>query len=81
MSRTSTRARLSRVFGTAGGTMVSLDASGLVTHLEFKIPTRGIMGLKNRILNVTHGDGVFYPHVPGVRPLRGRHRRPQERRA
>ena len=48
------------IFGTAGGTMVSLDASGLVTHLEFKIPTRGIMGLKNRILNVTHGDGVFY---------------------
>ena len=39
------------IFGTAGG---------LVTHLEFKIPTRGIMGLKNRILNVTHGDGVFY---------------------
>ena len=48
------------IFGTAGGMMVSLDASGLVTHLEFKIPTRGIMGLKNRILNVTHGDGVFY---------------------
>ena len=48
------------IFGTAGGTMVSLDAAGLVTHLEFKIPTRGIMGLKNRILNVTHGDGVFY---------------------
>ena len=48
------------IFGTAGGTMVSLDASGLVTHLEFKIPTRGIMGLKNRILNGTHGDGVFY---------------------
>ena len=48
------------IFGTAGVTMVSLDASGLVTHLEFKIPTRGIMGLKNRILNVTHGDGVFY---------------------
>ena len=48
------------IFGTAGGTMVSLDASGLVAHLEFKIPTRGIMGLKNRILNVTHGDGVFY---------------------
>ena len=48
------------IFGVAGGTMVSLDASGQVTHLEFKIPTRGIMGLKNRILNVTHGEGVFY---------------------
>lgn len=31
-----------------------------MTHLEFKIPTRGIMGLKNRIMNVTHGEGVFY---------------------
>ena len=39
------------VFGTSGG---------IVTHLEFKIPTRGIMGLKNRIMNVTHGEGVFY---------------------
>ena len=48
------------IFGTAGGTMASLDASGQVTHLEFRIPTRGIMGLKNRILNVTHGEGVFY---------------------
>ena len=48
------------VFGNAGGTMVSMQAGKTVTHLEFKIPTRGIMGLKNRILNVTHGEGVFY---------------------
>lgn len=48
------------VFGTSGGIMTSMDTSGIVTHLEFKIPTRGIMGLKNRILNVTHGEGVFY---------------------
>ena len=48
------------VFGNAGGIMTNMDASGTVTHLEFKIPTRGIMGLKNRIMNVTHGEGVFY---------------------
>ena len=48
------------VFGTAGGTMVSMEAGTTQTHLEFRIPTRGIMGLKNRILNVTHGEGVFY---------------------
>ena len=48
------------VFGNAGGTMVSMEAGVNTTHLEFKIPTRGIMGLKNRILNVTHGDAVFY---------------------
>ncbi len=48
------------VFGNAGGLMVSMEAGETQTHLEFKIPTRGIMGLKNRILNVTHGEAVFY---------------------
>ena len=48
------------VFGNAGGTMVDMAAGVTQTHLEFKIPTRGIMGLKNRILNVTHGEAVFY---------------------
>ena len=48
------------VFGNAGGTMVSMDTGTTQTHLEFRIPTRGIMGLKNRIMNVTHGDAVFY---------------------
>ena len=52
------------VFGTSGGIMTSMDTSGIVTHLEFKIPTRGIMGLKNRIMNVTHGEGVFYHTFP-----------------
>ena len=48
------------VFGNAGGTMTNMETGTTVTHIEFKIPTRGIMGLKNRILNVTHGEGVFY---------------------
>jgi GTP-binding protein len=48
------------VFGNAGGTMTSMETGTAQTHLEFKIPTRGIMGLKNRILNVTHGDAIFY---------------------
>ena len=48
------------VFGNAGGTMTNMQAGSTVTHVEFHIPTRGIMGLKNRVLNVTHGEGVFY---------------------
>ena len=48
------------VFGNAGGNMTSMEQSDLSCHLEFAIPTRGIMGLKNRILNVTHGEGIFY---------------------
>ena len=48
------------IFGNSGGTMTSMETGTSVTHVEFRIPTRGIMGLKNRILNVTHGEGVFY---------------------
>ena len=48
------------IFGNSGGTMTSMGTGTSVTHVEFRIPTRGIMGLKNRILNVTHGEGVFY---------------------
>lgn len=48
------------VFGNVGGTMSIMDTGETQTHLEFKIPTRGIMGLKTRIMNVTHGDAVFY---------------------
>ena len=59
------------VFGNAGGTMVSMDAGTTQTHLEFKIPTRGIMGLKNRILNVTHGEAVFYHNFLEYGPMEG----------
>ena len=48
------------LFGNASGTMTNMEQGETVCHIEFKIPTRGIMGLKNRILNVTHGEGVFY---------------------
>lgn len=48
------------IFGNSGGTLTSMETGTSVTHVEFRIPTRGIMGLKNRILNVTHGEGVFY---------------------
>ena len=48
------------VFGNVGGTMSIMDTGETQTHLEFKIPTRGSMGLKTRVMNVTHGDAVFY---------------------
>jgi len=48
------------VFGNVGGTMSIMDTGETQTHLEFKIPTRGIMGLKTRVMNVTHGEAVFY---------------------
>ena len=52
--------KIIEVFGNVGGTMSIMDTGETQTHLEFKIPTRGIMGLKTRVMNVTHGDAVFY---------------------
>ena len=59
------------IFGNAGGTMTNMHAGATVTHIEFRIPTRGIMGLKNRILNVTHGEGVFYHTFLEYGPFQG----------
>jgi hypothetical protein len=59
MKEGATRA-IRNLFGNVGGTMVSMETGETQTHLEFSIPTRGIMGLKTRIMNVTHGEGVFY---------------------
>ena len=52
--------RMIEIFGEAGGMLTSMESNGSHAHLEFSIPTRGIMGLKNRILNASHGEGVFY---------------------
>ena len=60
------------VFGNAGGTMTNMQAGSTVTHVEFRIPTRGIMGLKNRVLNVTHGEGVFYHTFLSTDPMLAR---------
>ncbi len=59
------------LFGNAGGTMTHMDTGKVQTHLEFTIPTRGIMGLKTKILNVTHGEGVFYHNFLEYGPYAG----------
>ena len=42
-----------------------------MTHLVFRIPSRGTMGLKTRILNVTHGEGVLFHHFREYGPYTG----------
>ena len=59
------------LFGNASGTMTNMEQGETICHIEFKIPTRGIMGLKNRILNVTHGEGVSYHTVLEHGPFAG----------
>ncbi|CRH67652.1 Tyrosine phosphorylated protein A [Chlamydia trachomatis] len=59
------------VFGTAGGEMSDMYQRGDDTHLVFKIPSRGTMGLRTRILNVTRGEAVMFHHFSEYGPYRG----------
>ena len=59
------------VFGTAGGEMTDMVTRGDQTHLVFHIPTRGTMGLRTRLLNVTRGEANMVHHFYEYGPYRG----------
>jgi GTP-binding protein len=59
------------VFGSAGGEMTDMYAKGDQTHLVFKIPSRGTMGLRTKILNATRGEAVMFHRFSEYGPYRG----------
>ena len=59
------------VMGNAGGIMEDMASDDSVTHLTFKIPSRGTMGLKTRILNATHGEAVLFHRFREYGPFSG----------
>lgn len=59
------------VFGTAGGEMTDMFQRGDQTHLVFKIPSRGTMGLRTRLLNVSRGEATMFHHFSEYGPYRG----------
>lgn len=46
------------------------DGQGGV-HLEFKVPTRGLIGFRSFFLRATRGNGVMNTHFLGYEPMRG----------
>ncbi|MDO4590467.1 MAG: translational GTPase TypA [Slackia sp.] len=59
------------VLGTAGGVMEDMLTDEAMTHLTFRIPSRGTMGLKTRVLNVSHGEGILFHHFREYGPYSG----------
>ncbi len=59
------------VFGLAGGEMTDMYARSEQTHLVFRIPTRGTMGLRTRVLNATRGEAVMFHHFSEYGAYRG----------
>ena len=47
-------------FGFVGGVMTNMETYEDRANVKFKIPTRGLMGLKTRVLNVSHGEAMMY---------------------
>ena len=59
------------VFGSAGGEMTDMYQKGDQTHLVFRIPTRGTMGLRTKLMNATHGEANMFHHFKEYGPFRG----------
>ncbi|MDR1185752.1 MAG: translational GTPase TypA, partial [Coriobacteriales bacterium] len=59
------------VFGAAGGEMIDMSQREDHTYLVFKIPTRGTMGLRTRILNVTRGEAILFHRFSEYGAYRG----------
>ena len=59
------------VFGNAGGIMTDMYQKHDLTHIVFRIPTRGTMGLNTRVLNVSHGEATMFHHYVEYGPYTG----------
>ena len=59
------------IFGSRGGEMTDMVQRDEQVHLEFKIATRGVMGLRTRILNATRGEATLFHHFFEYGPYRG----------
>ncbi len=53
------------------GDMEIMEPKGDMIHLEFTIPSRGIIGLRNKVLTVTAGEAVMNHRLKGFEPWKG----------
>ena len=57
--------------GSRRGEMAKMDVKGAYAHLEFFIPSRGLIGLRNRLLSGTQGEAIMHHNYHEYRPFRG----------
>lgn len=53
------------------GELLIMEPKGDVQHLEFKIPSRGLIGLRNNILTATQGEAVMNHRFIEYAPYKG----------
>ncbi len=57
--------------GTRKGELVSMNAKGDRTKLEFLVPTRGLFGYKTEFLTDTKGEGIMASTFDSYQPYKG----------
>jgi GTP-binding protein len=57
--------------GNRRGELVRMDTKGTMTHLEFLLPARGLIGLRTRLLNATQGEAVMHHTFHDYQLIRG----------
>src|SRR6185295_3686967 len=50
---------------------VKLDSRAELTHIEFTIPARGLIGLRTRLMNATSGQAILHHTFYDYQPSRG----------
>ncbi len=63
--------KIIELMGSRCGEMLSMSQKGAATHMEFKIPSRGLIGIRTRIMAATKGEAVFCHNVSGYEPYKG----------
>jgi len=53
------------------GELLVMESKGDMQHLEFSIPSRGIIGLRNNVLTATAGEAVMAHRLKGYEPWKG----------
>ena len=48
-----------------------MDVKGAYAHLEFLIPARGLIGLRNRLMSATQGEAIMHHNFHDYRPTKG----------
>ncbi len=70
-----------QAIGNRRGELVKMDVKGNMTHMEFSIPARGLIGLRTRLLNGTQGEAIMHHTFHDYQLASRRSSRPAERRA
>ena len=59
------------LMGSRRGICERMETRGEYAHMEFSVPSRGLIGARNRLLNATNGTAIMHHTFAEYQPVRG----------